>query len=86
MKERNVVLAESEVLERIGKLRGVGEEIGEDDDEGALADFFCDDMEGFDEAGFTGWFDLFDGGEEALEVRGATAGRDFEMELVGADR
>ena len=38
------------------------------------------------QAGFAGWFEFSEGGEKALEVRGAAAGRDFEVELVGADR
>ena len=85
MEEGNVVLAVAEVLEGFGEFLGFGEEIGEDDDEGALADFFRDGVEGGDEAGGTGWFDLLDGGEKPFEMRGAAGGRDFEVELVRAD-
>jgi hypothetical protein len=42
-------------------------------------------VEGGDEAGWAGWFDVFDGGEKALQMCGSAGGRDFEVELVGAD-
>lgn len=67
----DVVFPVAQVLQGIGKRRGVGEEIREDDDEGALADFFRDDMERIDEAGFAGGLDFFDGGEKSFKVSGA---------------
>ena len=38
------------------------------------------------EAGFAGRFEFSEGGEKPFEVRGAAAGRHFEVELVRADR
>ena len=70
MEERDVVLAVAEVLQGVGERVGIGEKIREDDDEGALANFFGDGVEGIDEAGFAGWLDFFDGGEKAFEVGG----------------
>lgn len=48
VEKRDVVLAVAEVLEGVGELFGIGEEIGEDDDEGALSDLFRDGVEGRD--------------------------------------
>eukprot|EP00903_Cladosiphon_okamuranus_P003713 g3711.t1 len=86
VEERDVVLAVAQVLEGFGEFGGVGEEVGKNDDEGALADFFGDGVKGGDEAGLAGGFDVFDGGEKAFQMRGAARGWDFEVELVRADR
>ena len=66
VEEGDIVLAVAEVLEGFGELFGICEKIGEDDDEGALADFFRDGVQGGDQAGFAGWFDILDGREKAL--------------------
>ena len=71
VEQRDIMLAVAEVLEGFGKLFCVREEIREDDNEGALADFFRDDVERFDQAGFAGWLDLFDRAEKAFKVGGA---------------
>ena len=85
VENRDIVLAVAEVLQGITERCEIGEEIGQDDDKGALADFFGDRVEGADESGFARRFEFSEGGEEAFEVGCAAAGRDFEVELVGAD-
>ncbi|MFT6576750.1 MAG: hypothetical protein ACJA16_004959, partial [Akkermansiaceae bacterium] len=40
MKYRDIVLAKAEVLEGLAEFVGIDEEIGKDDDKGALLDFF----------------------------------------------
>lgn len=86
VEDRDVVFAVAQVLEGVAKSGGIGEEIGEDDDECALADFFGDGMECGKQAGFAGGLEFSEGGKEAFEVGGAAAGWDFEVEFVGADR
>ena len=84
VEEGDVVAAEAEVLDGAFQFGGFDEEVGDDDDEGALADFFGGGVEGFDEGGFA--FGL-EGGElvdDEIEVGGAAFGGDF-LAVVGPD-
>lgn len=51
VEEGDVVAAEAEVLDGAFQFVGFDEEVGNDDDEGALANFFGGGVEGFDEGG-----------------------------------
>ena len=81
VKHCDVMLAEAEVLEGITEFFGIDEEVGKNNDEGALLDFFGDLVKGWNEACFAFWFEVLQRLKNGLELRGASAGGDLKMDL-----
>ena len=85
VEDRDVVLAVTQVLERVTERAGIREQIRQDHHEGTLANLLGDGVERTNQPGLAGRFEFAEGGEEPVEVGGTAAGRDFEVEFVGAD-
>ena len=84
VEEGDVVTAEAEVLESALQFGGVDEEVGDGDDQGALADFLSGGVQGLDQGGAALGLE---GGElvhDEVEVGGAAFGRDF-LTVIGTD-
>src|SRR5690606_35958942 len=83
VKDRNVVLAEAQVLKSLAERFGVKKEVRDDDDEGPLLDFFRCFVDRSDEAGLAFRFQLRNLIEDESEMLWTAAGRGLP---VGSDR
>ncbi len=77
MEEGDVVSSEAEVLDGRAQLSGVGEKVGEDDDEGALGNRLGRLVERVDERCRASGLDLADRVEDRPEVGGAPPRREI---------
>jgi hypothetical protein len=84
VEERDVVAAKAQVLERAFELGGVHKKIGDDHDQSALADFLGGGVDGLQQSGLAGWFELFELIDHKIQVGGTAFGRDF-LAVVGPD-
>jgi hypothetical protein len=78
------VLAKAEVLEGLAEFVGIDEEIGKDDDKGALLDFFGNLVKSRDETSSAFGLEILERIKDGLKLGCASAGRNFEVELFVA--
>ena len=79
MKNSHVMFSVAKVLKGVSKGLGIAEEIGQDDDECPLSDFFGDSVEGINQAGFTLRREPAENLKKVLKVCRTPAGRQFEV-------